>query len=480
MKECDHLPPGSRIRSICEGTAGLPLQQINAYRTRNLGLAALPEAKYRPALPGIVLAAPRPSRANGESLRAASPGSRVFIRETDDPEEILTGPGRELMLLWADKHVPPCDACNLLAQTMNRWGPDGCEVRIDDIVNDILPRAKAWVAENRPFVDALLPSGILEWQIRKQITADVRAAIEKARNNPTPLPSTPSPRKRTHGCTSCGKSKRRGSVHAPGDVSNLLLSTAWGPLQDELDRKFPAVQPLPFTSRPIVNLLYHIYPRKHSVWQWNLDQLLKRIGIFNGRRIIAIAVDGDTDTADDVRRYLGGHVHEYLVYQNSRKVGEMVSFLPLLRQLITDDPNQITFRAHAKGVRSHKNVPHLQDWTELLYRTNLDDMPHVLDQLSSHAMTGACRKFGQFVKRTRSVTYSGSFYWFRPCWVYSRKWEDVDNSKRWGCEAWPSLFTEYETACLFLDDTGNMYSEEYWHGTVLPQYQQWKRQKQVS
>ena len=47
--------------------------------------------------------------------------------------------------------------------------------------------------------------------------------------------------------------------------------------------------------------------------------------------------------------------------------------------------------------------------------------PMVREHLESSAMTGACRKWNMFKKDKRDPAYSGSFYWFRNCFVFSRE-----------------------------------------------------------
>ena len=46
-----------------------------------------------------------------------------------------------------------------------------------------------------------------------------------------------------------------------------------------------------------LNLVYHVTPIIHpdNVWQWNVGELLKRIDVFNGRRIITVATPTGTD-----------------------------------------------------------------------------------------------------------------------------------------------------------------------------------------
>lgn len=97
-------------------------------------------------------------------------------------EEQKTGPGSELLKIYKAAGVPTCPACLTLASQMNAWGAAKCAEKMEEIIEDILPRAKIWVAENRPFIHALLPGLIEDAGIRWKIRADIVAAIQATEN----------------------------------------------------------------------------------------------------------------------------------------------------------------------------------------------------------------------------------------------------------------------------------------------------------
>lgn len=390
------------------------------------------------------------------------------------------GPGTELLFIYKRSGIEACEGCEDLARKMNRWGVSGCSDRVDVIVEDTLPRAREWVRDNHRIIDKLFPQCVKDAEIRIQIRSHVAEAIDRSsKRKQSKVKMTRVASK----CTGCSRksslSKKTHTTLEP--VSNLILSTTFGP--DEMTGSpIFEVGNRPFVGEPTKNLVYHIYPLKsgRDRWKRNLDQLLQRIDIFDGRRIVAIAVDNKSDSHETVRQYLGNAVHEYLIYNNSITKGELTSFIPLISQLETNDPNQITFRAHAKGVSQktdrdrRRTTPHLMDWADMLYSANLDAMDLVYDQLTDHAMTGACRKFNQFPTQPGRCSYSGSFYWFRDCYVYARNWREVFD-RRFGVEEWPArMFEARETSCLFLDNTSSMYNTTYWNGTVLPSFKKWK------
>lgn len=469
MTECEQFPANSSMRAICEGKANLPLRKINAYRERwELSPLTASEVKPYVPLPGKTRSTQQsnPHRANGSAAKGKG-CSGCGGKLKAEPRLNGYGPGSRLVKLMEEAGMPHCDECLALAAKMDRWGKAGCTKKLDQIVEDILPRAREWIAENKPLVHKFLSVIAAEdFTLRAGVRRKVQQAIDS-------VPKRAIPTRR--------KPRVKREAYRPGDKSNLLESTAIG--EPTWKRgTHPKVERIPFTGEPVRNLIYHVYPLLGSeVWRWNVDMILERIDLFNGRRIVAIAVGDETESAETVKDQFGSEVVEYMVFRNNKQVGEMSSFIPLLAQVESDDPNQVTFRAHAKCVmRCQQNpAPHLRDWVEMLYRTSLEDWSLVREHLESAAMTGSCRKFDQFNKqlKTDKPTYSGTFFWFRNCFVFSRDWYTVD-SPRWGCESWPAkMFIKEETRCLCLDNTGSMYSAEYWRSTVKPAYETWLKER---
>jgi hypothetical protein len=87
------------------------------------------------------------------------------------------GPGAELLKIYREAGVPTCAACVVMAAQMNQWGPATCREKVDIIVEDVFPRAKIWVEENRPFIHALLPGIVEDIGIRRKIRSDILKAI---------------------------------------------------------------------------------------------------------------------------------------------------------------------------------------------------------------------------------------------------------------------------------------------------------------
>jgi hypothetical protein len=216
---------------------------------------------------------------------------------------------------------------------------------------------------------------------------------------------------------------------------------------------------------PRRNLIYHVWPVRDSLWRWNIEQLLKRIDVFNGRRIVGIVHDSRSDPPEEVMKALEGHGCEFVVQPNA-DTGEAITFPEMLERVASDDPNEITFYGHAKGVKyGAKASPSVRQWTEALYITALDDWLGVVHQLERFAMTGAFKMRGRFRSHRQCSDwhYSGTFFWFRHAHVFNRSWHAVPQFYC-GVEAWPgTLFPAEETGCLFLDGLTDLpYLANFW------------------
>ncbi len=256
----------------------------------------------------------------------------------------------------------------------------------------------------------------------------------------------------------------------------------------------PPVAFAPITTR---HLLYHIYPvAGNGAWQRNVAALVARMGLFNGKRIVAIVTDpptgrvpesssphgpdayrifGACDSPDAVRAAFGRHADsvEFVHLTNDPDKRESLTHGPLFSRVESLDPTHVTFYGQAKGVTRPPNHP-AHEWADVLYRTHLDYWPLVAEQLNSFALTGAFKKLGAGWSKGQSLSswhYSGSFMWFRNAELFSRNWRTIDDF--WGgIEPYPSLhFPVERSGCLFhAAPVGkmNLYDEKYWNDTVRP------------
>ena len=233
---------------------------------------------------------------------------------------------------------------------------------------------------------------------------------------------------------------------------------------------------IPFTAVPRRNLLYHVWPVRGSMWRWNIEQLKPRLALFNGRRLISIAYDNRTEKPAAVEIALAGFGCEFIVVRNHPS-GESATFPGMLRRIASTDVNEVTFYAHAKGVKHEPSVPrNIRRWTELSYRAALDDWQAVSAQLERFAVTGSFRRFGRF-RAHRDLCdwhYHGTFFWMRHAHVFAKDCFRVPPFYG-GVEAWPGMhFARDEGGCLLLDDLAGPATEEDFWNMCEPEVARWE------
>jgi hypothetical protein len=240
----------------------------------------------------------------------------------------------------------------------------------------------------------------------------------------------------------------------------------------------PAERTPAFASMPLRHLLYHVWPVKGVTWRWNIDELLRRIDVFNGRRIIAIVHDERSDPPEAVQEALAGHGCEFIVAPNDPSAGEAATFPRLLERIASLDPSAVTFYAHAKGVKYEPARPDpVRRWTDALYRTNLDDWLRVKSHLEQFAFTGAFRLTGRFRPHRNLADwhYSGTFFWMRNARVFARCAGQVPPFYG-GVETWPGLsFARTESGCLFMDQPPQLpYHAHFWRTRGNRELDRWQ------
>ena len=225
----------------------------------------------------------------------------------------------------------------------------------------------------------------------------------------------------------------------------------------------------------IRNLLYHIYPkRENGFWKWNVAQLLRRWDQFNGQKIVSISTGPETASFSEVKKCLPGDATVF-EFRNDPTLGEVVSFERMLNCVMNIDPRQITFYAHAKGVKytpdQLKNLK-VHSWAEVMYSTLLDYPALIDDSLKKRGIVGTFMKHGNaFGTLPPSWHYAGTYFWFRNDAVFGRDdWRKIPR-QWWGTEVWPSLVfpNSKDADPLLLEDiTPNMqlYKSPYWDSTV--------------
>ena len=242
----------------------------------------------------------------------------------------------------------------------------------------------------------------------------------------------------------------------------------------------PGAVLLPFTTMPKRNLLYHVWPVRGTMWKWNLDQLLQRIELFNGHRVMSIVHDERSVTPDEVRQVVEGHGFQFVVAHNDER-GEAINFAEMLRLIASRDANEITFYGHAKGVKYEPDIPlPIRRWSEVQYQVVLDDWLTIREQLQIYAMTGPFKRYGRFNPHHNLADwhYSGTYFWMRHSHLFARDYQNIPQFYG-GVETWPgTVFRKEETACVFVDDLGpsrahHPYYPEFWR-TAEPALKRWQ------
>jgi hypothetical protein len=236
---------------------------------------------------------------------------------------------------------------------------------------------------------------------------------------------------------------------------------------------------LPFTGPVTRNLIYHLWPvrKRREVWLWNVSQLLQRLSLFNGERVVAVAGDDRTEPVSVVRRILEPHGVEVIEVGNQPSLWEMTSWQSLWQRVYTTDPNTATFYAHAKGVRRPVHQETIRPWTQVMYESLLDYWPLIEKGLEEYPIMGSFRKKGPYFPGS-AFHYSGTFYWVRQCRVGKKEVEKAGQFRH-GSEAWPGVvWTAKEAGVVFFQRSGfmDLYSPDYWRVHVAPEWERWQRE----
>ena len=155
-----------------------------------------------------------------------------------------------------------------------------------------------------------------------------------------------------------------------------------------------------------------------------------------------------------MRKAFSGDGCEFVVARNGT-LGEGLTFPSMLAQVRSLDPDEVTFYAHAKGVKYEPAIPWpVRRWAEIQYRAALDHWPSVRAQLQRFAMAGSFKMLGRFRAHhcVGDWHYSGTFFWLRHVFVFAHGALELcrastDVSKRGRA----SIFSERrQAACLWM------------------------------
>lgn len=239
-------------------------------------------------------------------------------------------------------------------------------------------------------------------------------------------------------------------------------------------------EPTVFDDNATKHLIYHVWPNNDEIWKWNVEQLVERWEIFNGRKVIGIAVS-DIDDEKKVKSQFPSDA-EFIVNQNDPAKGEMVNFIQLLESVESLGTNEVTFYGHAKGTKYDRIEPQhagITKWAQCMYEILLD-YPAVIDnELQKKAMCGVFSMVGTFPHFGAKLShhYSGTFFWFRNLHVFSRNWRYTHDSY-YGSEMWPGFLFKAEDISKLLPLPAtkilSMYDANFWQTHMDPIVNRWK------
>jgi hypothetical protein len=233
--------------------------------------------------------------------------------------------------------------------------------------------------------------------------------------------------------------------------------------------------------RPLVNptrsLIFHIYPKLGAEWNWHwhIEQIRRHQHIFNGHIVIGVGVDAGTATIEEVQRLMADiRVTKWIRADNTVRLAETHTHVPMLTEVKTDDPNAIVFRYHTKGVTKTPDAVEMR-WAALLWECNMD-LQSVEDALASHLTCGAMRSMTPLVTaKPGDFFFAGSAYWFRAKEAFERDWTWFEDN-RWIVEYIPChLFSRHESACLLYDLTeSSVIRADHFQTFIQPEWDKWR------
>lgn len=225
------------------------------------------------------------------------------------------------------------------------------------------------------------------------------------------------------------------------------------------------------------NLIYHVCPMERSdEWRKNLDQLMRRWSVFNGKKIIACA-DGPGLHPTSVVYDILPKDCEVVSIHNDIANREQATFPYLLDRIKNSNSNEATFYAHSKGVLTKANQRGSIRWRNAMYHYLLDDMEHIGECLQTHAAVGTTKitkKKKEWIVPTGKTLpcqwiFAGTFFWFRHDAVFAYPEANVVYDDRYAVEAWLGTFLPVEEGVTVFqpwpDEVGfepNAYNPNYY------------------
>jgi hypothetical protein len=222
-----------------------------------------------------------------------------------------------------------------------------------------------------------------------------------------------------------------------------------------------------------------------GVWTHHLDALAERWHLFNGHKVISIALDKSTASVDTVMKECfqrGITWDKVFPAPNKPKLGETLFWERKIEWILSHDisENDVMFYCHSKGVRERTNNDAVRAWTDMMYSSNLDYWPLVERVLRDHLFAGSFKHHTAYRHAgNHRWHYSGTFFWVRLLELMSRKPKAIYEGYV-GVEAYPGLKAKNkEGGVLFLDRLRNsLYDLKTIQEVITPQWKKWVEENQ--
>ncbi len=196
------------------------------------------------------------------------------------------------------------------------------------------------------------------------------------------------------------------------------------------------------------NLVYYCYfenSEMNEFADYNIKLLNRYLPLFNGQKIIKIAVD---DLTKDINNLIGLFPNcDIEIVQNNRETRESEYFIESLKEI--KDKNSITFFAHNKGSKSGGDNNHvIKHWLLSMYFFNLEEtyITNIERELENN------KTFSGIMRITTSCPpwvesdwhYSGTFFWFNTQKLFNIDGWDKFEKGRFSVESYPGKMVDLE------------------------------------
>jgi hypothetical protein len=221
----------------------------------------------------------------------------------------------------------------------------------------------------------------------------------------------------------------------------------------------------------IRNLVYYCYFENTEInefTKFNISLLKNYLHVFNGQRIIKIALD---DTSKDNSHLLNLFPNcDVEIVQNNKETRESEYFIESIKQIKNLD--SITFFGHNKGAKKQENHAYeiMKHWVCSMYFFNLENS--FLSEIESKLKTD--KTFSGILRITTACPpwvpsdwhYSGTFFWFNTKKLTSIKGWDNFEKGRFSSESYPGRIVNIEQSHTTFVSEGfnfNTYSPSIWN-----------------